>query len=258
MASGQTTTEVSRVGLPATTRACLFDLDGVLTRTARVHRRAWQETFDEYLRARLQSTGAPFVPFDAVGDYDQYVDGKRRSDGVRSFLLSRGIRLAEGEATDAPSAETVVGLGARKNERYLALLHRQGVATYEGSIRYVVAAREAGLGTAVVSSSRNCREVIGSAGIAQLFDAVVDGVVAREQHLAGKPAADTYVAAARALGVAPSQCAVFEDALAGVEAGRAGGFGWVVGVDRVGQAAALREHGADVVVSDLAELLVSS
>lgn len=257
MAVEEERTNRSRLGLPAVIRACLFDLDGVLTRTARVHRQAWKETFDEYLGMRARATGDPFVPFDAVHDYAEYVDGKPRSDGIRSFLLSRGIRLAEGNAADAPSAETVAGLGARKNERFLALLHGQGVATYEGSIRFVIAAREAALRTAVVSSSRNCREVIRSAGIEHLFDAVVDGVVARDQHLAGKPSPDTYVAAARAVAVAPSQCAVFEDALAGVEAGRAGHFGWVVGVDRVGQAGALREHGADVVVSDLAELLVS-
>jgi beta-phosphoglucomutase family hydrolase len=243
------------LGLPAGIRACLFDLDGVLTQTARVHAAAWKEMFDAFLQARAERTGEPFVPFDALVDYDEYVDGKPRYDGVRSFLASRGIELPEGHPDDAPDAETVAGLGNRKNELVLALIHRDGVKAYDGSVRYVHAVLEAGLHRAVVSASANCRDVLSAAGIEDLFEVRIDGVVAGLEHLAGKPAPDTFLAAARALGVEPAQAAVFEDALAGVEAGRAGAFGFVVGVDRVGQAEALRAHGADVVVSDLAELL---
>jgi beta-phosphoglucomutase family hydrolase len=243
------------LGLPAGIRACLFDLDGVLTKTARVHAAAWKQMFDEFLRGRRERTGEPFVPFDPVADYDEYVDGKPRYDGVRSFLASRGIELPEGQPTDPPTAETVHGLGNRKNELVLALIERDGVEAYEGSVRYARAAREAGLRRAVVSSSANTRQVLEAAGIAELFEEVIDGIVAEREHLKGKPAPDTFLAGARALEVAPAVAAVFEDALAGVAAGRAGGFGVVVGVDRVGQAEALREHGADVVVSDLAELL---
>ena len=244
-----------RLGLPAGIRACLFDLDGVLTQTARVHAAAWKQMFDEFLRKRSESTGEPFVPFDPVRDYDEYVDGKPRYDGVRSFLAARGIELPEGEPSDPPTAETVHGLGNRKNELVLALIERDGVKVYEGSVRYVQAVREAGLRRAVVSSSANTRRVLDATGIADLFEEVVDGIVAEREHLKGKPAPDTFVAAAQALDVEPGAAAVFEDALAGVAAGRAGRFGFVVGVDRVGQAEALRAHGADVVVSDLAELL---
>jgi beta-phosphoglucomutase family hydrolase len=235
--------------------ACLFDLDGVLTQTAKVHAAAWKHMFDAYLRERAARTGEPLVPFDEVADYDEYVDGKPRYDGVRSFLASRGIELPEGSPSDPPGAETVDGLGNRKNDLVLKLIHDQGVEPYEGSVRYVRAVREAGLGRAVVSSSANCREVLRAAGIEDLFDQVVDGIVAEREHLKGKPAPDTFLAAARALGVGPAQAAVFEDALAGVAAGHAGGFAFVVGVDRVGQAEALRAHGADVVVTDLGELL---
>jgi len=243
------------LGLPSAIRACLFDLDGVLTQTAKVHAAAWKQMFDDYLRARAARTGEPFVPFDAFHDYDEYVDGKPRYDGVRSFLASRGFTLPEGDPNDPPSAETVAGLGNRKNELVLALIHRDGVEAYDGSVRYVHAVREAGLHRAVVSSSANCREVLAAAGIEDLFEVRIDGVVAEREHLHGKPAPDTFLAAARALGVEGSQAAVFEDALAGVAAGRAGHFGFVVGVDRTGQAEALRAHGADLVVSDLAELL---
>ena len=245
------------LGLPAEVRACLFDLDGVLTQTAKVHAAAWKEMFDGYLRERATKSGEPFVPFDAVGDYDEYVDGKPRYDGVRSFLAARGIELPLGEESNPVDAETVMGLGNRKNEIVLRMIRDQGVEAYEGSVRYVRAAREAGLRRAVVSSSSNCREVLVAAGIEDLFEQRIDGLVAEREHLKGKPAPDTFVAGARALGVAPGQAAVFEDALAGVAAGRAGGFACVVGVDRVGQADALREHGADIVVSDLAELLDS-
>ncbi|HET8978170.1 MAG TPA: beta-phosphoglucomutase family hydrolase [Solirubrobacteraceae bacterium] len=243
------------LGLPDGVTACLFDLDGVLTQTAKVHDRAWKQTFDEYLRQRAQRTGGTFTEFDPVADYDEYVDGKPRYDGVRSFLASRGITLPEGAPDDAPDSETVCGIGNRKNELVLTLIREDGVEAYDGSVRFVKAARDAGLRRAVVSSSANCKDVLEAAGIADLFEERIDGKVADEQHLKGKPAPDTFLAGARALGVEPAQAAVFEDALAGVEAGRAGRFGFVVGVDRVGQADALQAHGASVVVQDLAELL---
>jgi beta-phosphoglucomutase family hydrolase len=245
------------LGLPEGVRACLFDLDGVLTQTAKVHAAAWKEMFDSFLRERAAKAGEPFRPFDPVADYDEYVDGKPRYDGVRSFLAARSIELPEGEESDPPGVETVTGLGNRKNELVLHVIRKQGVEAYEGSVRYVRAAREAGLHRAVVSSSSNCRELLAAAGIEDLFEERIDGLVAERDHLKGKPAPDTFLAGARALGVAPRQAAVFEDALAGVAAGRAGGFACVVGVDRVGQADELREHGADLVVSDLAELLDS-
>jgi len=243
------------LGLPADIEACLFDLDGVLTQTAKLHAAAWKEAFDGYLRERAAQGSEEFVPFDPVEDYDDYVDGRPRYDGVRSFLASRNIELPQGDPSDPPSAETVDGIGNRKNEILLGLIHERGVEPYEGSVHIVQAARDAGLRRAVVSSSTNCRDVLAAAHIEQLFEAIVDGVVAEREHLKGKPAPDTYLAGARSLDVAPAAAAVFEDALAGVEAGRAGHFGCVVGVDRVGQADALREHGADIVVSDLAELL---
>ncbi len=243
------------LGLPTGVRACLFDLDGVLTQTATVHAAAWKRMFDQYLRARAARTGEQFVPFDPAADYGEYVDGKPRSDGVRSFLSSRGIELPEGDADDPPDRETVRGLGNRKNELVLRLIHEQGVKPYAGSVRYLEAARGAGLKLAVVSSSTNCHDVLVSAGIEGFFEARIDGVVAEREHLRGKPAPDTFLAGARALSVEPGEAAVFEDALAGVAAGRAGQFACVVGVDRVGHAEALREHGATIVVQDLAELL---
>ena len=245
-------------GLPDGVSACLFDLDGVLTQTAKVHATAWKQMFDDYLRGRARARGEPFVEFDLVRDYDEYVDGKPRYDGVRSFLESRWIELPQGSPDDPPSAETIDGLGNRKNEIVLELIRLHGVEPYEGSVRYVEAISAAGLRRAVVSSSTNCRDVLKAAGIDGLFHVIVDGIVAEREHLKGKPAPDTYLAGARALGVAPAAAAVFEDALAGVAAGRAGRFGFVVGVDRVGQADALRKHGADVVVRDLAELLQQS
>ncbi len=245
------------LGLPPHIRACLFDLDGVLTQTAIEHDAAWKQMFDAFLSARAAATGEPLVPFDPVLDYDRYVDGKSRADGVRSFLASRGIHLPEGDVDDPPAAETVHGLGNRKNELLLARIHAHGVKAYEGSVKYVHAVRAAGLATAVVSASANCRDVLVGAGIEALFDVRIDGVVALRDHLAGKPAPDTYLAAARALGTPPAEGAVFEDALAGVAAGRAGSFGHVVGVDRVGQAEELKKYGADVVISDLAELLAA-
>jgi beta-phosphoglucomutase family hydrolase len=246
------------LGLPDGVNTCLFDLDGVLTKTAKVHAAAWKQMFDEYLTERATRTGEEFVPFDPGADYDTYVDGKPRYEGVQSFLESRGIELPRGEPSDHTDAETVDGLGNRKNEIVLALIHEHGVEPYEGSVRYVKAARDAGLHRAVVSSSTNCHDVLVAAGIVDLFELRIDGVVAEREHLKGKPEPDTYLAAARRLGVEPAAAAVFEDALAGVESGRAGNFGCVVGVDRVGQADALREHGADIVVKDLAELLNTS
>lgn len=243
------------LGLPNAIRACLFDLDGVLTQTAKIHAAAWKEMFDAFLRERAAQTGESFEPFDPVADYDEYVDGKPRYDGVRSFLAARGIALPEGTPDDPPDAATVHGLGNRKNELVLAMIERQGVQVYEGSVRYVRAVRDAGLGRAVVTSSANADEVLAAAGIDDLFEVRIDGVVAAREHLEGKPAPDTFLAAARALEVARDRAAVFEDALAGVAAGRAGRFGLVVGVDRVGQADELLKHGADVVVSDLSELL---
>jgi beta-phosphoglucomutase family hydrolase len=245
----------SSLGLPSTISACLFDLDGVLTQTARVHAVAWKTTFDGFMKQRAEKTGEWFKPFDAVADYDEYVDGKPREEGVRSFLASRNVTLPDGTEDDPPDSDTVHGLGNRKDQLFLHLIRTRGVQTYEGSVRYLHAAREATLKVAVVTSSRNCTEVLRAARLEGLFDAQVDGNVAHARGLAGKPAPDTYAEAARMLGEKPSGSAVYEDALAGVEAGRAGGFGLVVGVDRVGQAAALRQHGADVVVNDLADLL---
>jgi beta-phosphoglucomutase family hydrolase len=246
------------LGLPDHVTACLFDLDGVLTKTAEVHAAAWKEMFDEYLEQRAARAGERFVPFDPVRDYDEYVDGKPRYEGVQSFLAARGIELPRGTPGDPPAAETVDGLGNRKNEIVLRLIRERGVKPYEGSVRYVRAAEQAGLRRAVVSSSTNCRDVLIAAGIEDLFEARIDGVVAEREHLRGKPAPDTFLAGARALGVEPARAAVFEDAQAGVAAGRAGGFAFVVGVDRVGQADALRERGADIVVSDLSDLLQAS
>ncbi|MEU3830920.1 beta-phosphoglucomutase family hydrolase [Streptomyces sp. SID486] len=241
---------MNQLGLPDTIQACLFDLDGVVTKTAVVHAAAWKETFDALLR---DYQGAQGRPFDAA-DYDEYVDGRPRADGVRAFLDSRGIRLPEGEPGDPPDARTVHGVGNRKNDLLLEKIRTGGVEAYEGTLRYLEAVRAEGLRTAIVSSSANCRDVLRSVGAEHFFDVRIDGVVAAERNLPGKPRPDTFLAAARDLGVEASHAAVFEDALAGMDAGRAGGFGYVVGVDRVGQTDALYEHGADTVVRDLAEL----
>ncbi|MFD0688541.1 beta-phosphoglucomutase family hydrolase [Actinomadura fibrosa] len=245
------------LGLPDETQACLFDLDGVLTRTAAVHAAAWKEMFDGFLRERAERTGEEFVPFDPVKDYGTYVDGKKREDGTRSFLESRGVHLPEGSPDDPPEKETIRGLGNRKNALVLKLIEEKGVEVFEGSIDYVREVRKAGLKTAVVSSSANTVQVLETVGITDLFDARVDGVVAAERNLPGKPAPDMFLAGAEAVGVPAPRAVVFEDALAGVEAGRAGGFGFVVGVNRVDaeHAAALADHGATVVVGDLSELL---
>jgi len=230
------------LGVPESTRALLFDMDGVLTKTAVVHAKAWQQAFDEFLASR----GDPYQPFDPVDDYDEYVDGKPRADGVRSFLAARGIEYDE---------DLVRRIGDHKNDLVQELIRRDGVQAYEGSRQYLDAAVAAGLPRAVVSSSANTHEVLVAAGLDGYFQAEVDGIVAAVRRLKGKPAPDTFLAAAKELGAEPAQAVVFEDALAGVAAGRAGEFGFVVGVDRVGQAEALRQHGADVVVKDLADLL---
>lgn len=243
------------LGLPSGTRACLFDMDGVVTQTALVHAAAWKEMFDRFLREWSEQTGQRFVPFDDVHDYDQYVDGKPRLDGTRSFLAARGITLPEGSPDDPPGTPTVYGLSNQKNDLVAVKIATDGVKVYDGTIAYIGQVRAAGLRTAIVSSSANTVQVLQAAGITGLFDTRVDGLVARERHLAGKPAPDAFLAAARDLGVAAAEAAVFEDALAGVAAGRAGRFGLVVGVDRTGQAEELRKHGADIVVKDVAELL---
>jgi beta-phosphoglucomutase family hydrolase len=231
--------------LPDGITACLFDLDGVITQTAKLHAAAWKQMFDDFLRERSEQTGEPFEEF-TPSDYDRYVDGRPRLDGVRTFLAARGIEQSD---------ELVRRLGDRKQDLVLKLIRERGVEVYDGSIDFVKEAQREGLRRAVVSSSANTREVLRSVGIEDLFEAVVDGIVAQREGLPGKPAPDTFVAGARALGAEPPHAVVFEDALAGVEAGRAGDFGYVVGVDRTGQRDALLEHGADIVVDDLDELI---
>ncbi|MDN5747881.1 MAG: beta-phosphoglucomutase family hydrolase [Pseudonocardia sp.] len=243
------------LGLPDDTRACLFDLDGVLTDTAGVHAAAWKQMFDDLLRARAERDGTEFVPFDVATDYGPYVDGRPRLDGTRGFLASRGIELPEGGADDPPDAETVTALSTRKNDLVQEKIRTVGVEVYPGSVRYLRAVREAGLATAVVSSSANAGQVLEVADLARYIDHRVDGVTARERGLPGKPAPDTFLAAAADLGVDKARAVVFEDALAGVASGKAGGFGYVVGVDRLDHADKLREQGADIVVQDLGELL---
>lgn len=235
--------------------AVLFDLDGVLTATAKLHAIAWKQTFDEHLRHRAEARKETFVPFDLGKDYLQYVDGKPRYDGVRSFLASRGIELPYGTPNDPPTIETVCGIGNKKNELVNQLMATQGVEAYPGSVKAVNYLRDHGFETAVVSSSNNCAAVLKSAGIESLFSVFVDGHTATKMNLAGKPEPDTFLEAARQLGVDAKRCIVVEDAVAGVEAGKRGGFGLVIGVARTGNADALREHGADLVVQDLSELL---
>ncbi len=242
-------------GLPEGVVACLFDMDGVVTQTAVLHAAAWKEMFDDFLRDYAARTGTKFVPFDPHADYDTYVDGKPRLDGTRSFLESRSIHLPEGTPDDAPGTPTIYGLSNRKNQLVLAKIAAGGVQVYDGTITYIHAIKDKGISTAIVSASANTTQVLDSAGIAGLFDVRVDGVIAAQRGLRGKPAPDTYLAAAQELNVSPDQAAVFEDAQSGVAAGRAGGFALVVGVDRVGQAAELRAHGADIVVKDVADLL---
>ncbi|MGI8647341.1 MAG: hypothetical protein DLM55_01310 [Acidimicrobiales bacterium] len=242
-------------GLPGGITACLFDLDGVLTSTASLHRAAWKETFDPVLAAHQ---GAHVREF-SDDDYARYVDGKLRADGVRSFLSSRGLELPEGTPEDPATAETIYGLGNRKNQMMLDVINSRGVQPFPGSVRYLKAVRDAGLAIAVVTSSANGETVLAAAGLEKFIQARIDGVYISQHQLPGKPAPDSFLAGAAALDVDPSHAVVFEDALAGVSAGKAGRFGYVVGVDRLGEgtghADALREHGADIVVSDLAQLL---
>jgi len=246
------------LGLPDGIIAGLFDLDGVLTSTARQHAIAWTRTFDDFLADRAKRSGQPYRAFDPAADYNSYVDGRARADGVRTFLASRGITLPDGAPDDPPDRQTVYGVGNRKNEVLLRLIREQGVSTYPGSVHYLTVARNAGLRRAVVTASANGAEVMRSAGLADLFEVRVDGIVAAQRSLRGKPAPDTFLAAAADLGVAPAQACVFEDSVAGVRAGRDGGFGFVVGVDRVGHADDLLRHGASTVVGDLSELLEST
>lgn len=247
----------SALGLPEKVRACLFDLDGVLTDTASVHTKAWKVMFDAYLSERSKRTGEKFVPFDPATDYRQYVDGKKREDGIRSFLSSRKIELPDGSPDDPDDAETVYGLGNCKNGMFQKILHDDGVEVFDGSRRYLEAVSAAGLSIAVVSASANTPEVLKITGLDRFIQQRVDGNTLRDEHIAGKPAPDSFLRGAQLLDVTPDAAAVFEDALSGVAAGRAGNFGFVIGVDRVGQAEELRRNGADVVVTDLAELLQS-
>jgi beta-phosphoglucomutase family hydrolase len=234
------------LGLPDDIEALLFDLDGVLSQTAKVHARAWKEMFDGFLKDKAERDGGPFVPFDAHDDYDEYVDGLPREDGVRSFLRSRRIDFDD---------DLVHELSEKKNKLVLEIIKKDGVEAYAGSVKYVDAARAAGLKMAVVSSSANAKDVLKAIGLLDRFPEIVDGHAVAEEGLKGKPAPDTFLEGARRLGVSPAHAAVFEDALAGVQAGRDGRFGAVVGVDRVGQARALADHGATIVVQDLSELL---
>ena len=244
--------EAHMLGLPDDVRACLFDLDGVLTDTASVHRKAWKAMFDDFLKTR---TDEPFREFDVDADYGSYVDGKRREDGVRSFLESRDITLPEGSPDDGPDAETVSGLGNRKNALFQEVLKRDGVTVFEGSRKYVEAAHDAGLKIAVVSSSANTAEVLRITGLEKYVAQRVDAITMRDEDIPGKPAPDSFLRGAELLEVTPGESAVFEDAIAGVQAGHAGHFAIVIGVNRVGQADALKSNGADVVVDDLADLM---
>jgi beta-phosphoglucomutase family hydrolase len=241
------------IGLPDHITACLFDLDGVLTSTAEQHKTAWRAMFNDFLEQRDGPTYAPFTD----RDYAEYVDGRPRLDGVRTFLASRGIVLPEGSPDDPPTQQTMWGIGNRKNELVQKIIAEQGVTPYPGSVRFIKAAKEGGFAIAVVTSSANGAMVLEAAHLTQYVQILVDGNWIIREHLAGKPAPDSFLAGAHALGVDKANAAVFEDALSGVRAGRDGAFGYVVGVDRAGQADELREHGADIVVTDLAQLLDS-
>jgi beta-phosphoglucomutase family hydrolase len=235
--------------------AVLFDLDGVITDTANLHAASWKKMFDEYLRERATRTGEAFRPFDLATDYLHYVDGQPRFDGVRHFLESRGIQLPEGSPDDPPQRETVCGLGNRKNDLVNQVIANVGVEPYEGSVKLIHQLRDGGFKIAVVTSSQNCTTVLKAAKLDGVFEAQVDGNTIRTQHLAGKPAPDTFLMGARLLGVEPRRAVVIEDAISGVEAGFNGKFGLVIGVARKGNAEELKQHGADVVVSDLSELV---
>lgn len=234
--------------------AVVFDMDGVVTDTATVHATAWKKLFDTYLKQLAMATGVDFVPFDEKADYQRYVDGKNRYDGVRSFLESRGIHLPEGDPSDPAGSDTVCAMGNDKDTYFLAHVRQHGVRPYDSTVRLIEDLRAKGVKIGLVSASRNAPEVLEAAGLLDLFDERVDGVVAAELGLRGKPDPATFCEASRRLGVEPERAAVVEDALSGVAAGRAGNFGLVVGVARHGQFDALREAGADVVVADLAEL----
>ena len=241
--------------------AWLFDMDGVLTKTAAVHAAAWKQAFDEFLRAHASRDGSAFTPFDIEHDYERYVDGEPRDDGVRNFLASRGVTLPEGDDGDGPETRSVKGLGNRKNELVLEVMRRDGVAAFEGAAALVKELRGRNVKVAVISASENTKAALAAAGIVDLFDAIVDGNVVKQRGLNGKPAPDSFLEGARQLGVAAQRCVVLEDALAGVEAGRAGKFGLVIGVDHHdgaaehGYADELRAHGANVVVRSLQELV---
>lgn len=235
--------------------AVLFDLDGVLTATAKVHATCWKRMFDEFLQKRADETGKPFQPFDIESDYKLYVDGKLRYDGVRSFLESRGIDLPYGNPDEPPSYKTICGVGNLKDHLVHKIIESEGVEVYEGSVNLARFVRKQGIKTAVVSASKNAKPVLRAAGITDLFDLVVDGEVAQRYKLAGKPAPDTFLKGAEQLGVEPKRAVVVEDAISGVQAGHDGGFGLVIGVDRKGNADELKENGADIVVKDLAEML---
>ncbi|AKH37967.1 MULTISPECIES: HAD family hydrolase [Nitrosomonas] len=235
--------------------AVLFDLDGVLTPTAKIHSLCWKVMFDAFLSQQAAATQQPFQPFDIEHDYKQYVDGKTRYDGVRSFLESRNISLPEGTPTDPATVDTVCGLGNRKDELVQETINRCGVEPYAGSVALVRQLRKLSIHTAVVSSSANCEQVLRAAGILELFDVLVDGSIASELKLPGKPEPATFLKAAEMLSTKPDRAVVVEDAIASVQAGRAGRFGLVIGVDREGNDSILRSHGADVVVADLAELV---
>jgi beta-phosphoglucomutase family hydrolase len=237
--------------------ALLFDLDGVITRTATLHAAAWKDLFDDFLAGRARGRGEPFVPFDTAGDYLLYVDGRRRYDGVDTFLRSRGIELPHGDPADPPEAETVCGLGNRKNRYFTQRLAELGVEVFDDTLDLIAAARRHGRKVAVVSASENCDPILSRAGLLDLFDVRVTGIEAAAWHLPGKPAPDTYLKAAELLDTPPAAAVVFEDAISGVQAGRAGGFGLVIGVDRRGEGDVLREHGAHVVSADLREFLTS-
>jgi beta-phosphoglucomutase family hydrolase len=235
--------------------AVLFDLDGVLTNTATLHATCWKQMFDEYLGKRAQQNGEAFRPFDLGADYRLYVDGKPRFDGVRDFLRSRGIQLPEGSPDDPADLETVCGLGNRKNELINDVIERIGVEPYDGTVRFIHQLRRDGFKFAVVTSSQNCAHVLKAAKLDGFFEVRVDGNTIKTERLAGKPAPDTFLIAARLLGVEPARTVVIEDAISGVEAGSNGNFGLVIGVARKGNAEELKRHGANLVVDDLGELV---
>jgi beta-phosphoglucomutase family hydrolase len=235
--------------------AVLLDLDGVITNTASIHAACWKQMFDEYLQKRATQRGEAFRPFDIDADYRLYVDGKPRFDGIRDFLRSREITLPEGKLDGPPEAETVIGLGNRKNAMIGRIIQKLGVKPYGGTVKFIQQLRRQGFRIAVVTSSENCTAVLKAANLDASFDLQVDGHVIHDQHLAGKPAPDTFLLAAKLLGVEPARAIVVEDAISGVEAGSNGHFGLVIGVARKGNAKELRQHGAQLVVNDLGELV---